>query len=170
MAIPPRSVETSNIPIDVSKRYAEAQNLPKLPLEEAAAISKTAQESVSIAQPTELNRLWGGNLAQSSTYAEFDIPADLNLKKSNLFSTEVAPRLRLGSTEQVDAKIDLVKNHSVHSPPTLTEDEVVEWEEKVDVEENIKNKDAILNVIKCIHTLNRDILDFNSNKLQYLKG
>lgn len=149
------SKTVSNLPVDVSIRWAKDQELlqqTKPYLTEAVTISQHAQKDVSI--PTifsEIDTLLGV-LQKNPTWALFYLPPGYNQQKRRLFTFQIASFL--GSDEQQEMQIQRIEATS----------------EEGEEDERKKEKQVLLKLLNMVQHLNRDLIDILSRCRQYQKG
>ena len=145
----------SNLPVDVSIRWAEDQNLlaeTKPYITESAGISQHAQKDVSMpAIFSEIDALIGV-LRIHPTWALFYLPPGYNEQKRRLFTFKIAPFI--GTDEYQEMQIQRIE-----ATP-----------EEGEQDERKKEKAVLLKLLKLIHLLNRDLIEILSRCRQYQKG
>jgi hypothetical protein len=146
----------SNLPIDVSIRWAEDQKL----LEESQPIirdstlaSTHAQTEVILpANPSEIEVLFGLSKLHPA-WATFQKPPGFFFLRRRIFRSQLVPFL--GSDEQQDSMIARIQN-------TKGDDQdLSEWEEE---------KNRLLKLLKLMQLLNKDLIDITTRCKQYQKG
>lgn len=152
--VEPKTV--ANLPLDVSIRWAEDQKLleqSKPILEESSLISQHAKTEVILPlAPSQIDLLLNtGRL--HPTWALFQMPKGFALQARRLFKSELVSFL--GSDEQQDALISRIEGIQGDSEDQDT------WEQE---------KNWLLNVLKLMSTLNKDLIDIISRCRQYQKG
>lgn len=146
----------SNLPIDVSIRWAEDQKM----LEESKPIIRDSSLASSAAQtevvlPThqsELEVLFG--LSQlHPAWATFQKPPGFFSIRRRIFRSQLAPFL--GSDEQQDSMISRIQGTSGE------EHDKELWEEE---------KNRLLKMLQLMQLLNKDLIDITTRCKQYQKG
>jgi hypothetical protein len=152
--VEPKTV--SNLPLDVSIRWAKDQELltQTQPItQDADSIAKHAVSDVN--QPTSQSQLEMllGLYIRNPTWAAFQIPKGFLAQKRRLFTSQLVGFL--GSDEQQDTLIARIQG------ATGQEEDKDAW--------NLE-KDLLLQVLKLMNMLNKDLIDIVSRCKQYQKG
>ena len=152
--VEPKTV--SNLPLDVSIRWAKDQELltQTQPItQDADTIAKHAVSDVN--QPTSQSQLEMllGLYTRNPTWAAFQIPKGFITQKRRLFTSQLVSFL--GSDEQQDTLIARIQG------ATGQEEDKDAW--------NLE-KDLLLQVLKLMNMLNKDLIDIVSRCKQYQKG
>lgn len=146
----------SNLPLDVSIRWAEDQKLLQetQPIIRDSTLASThAQTEVTLpAKPTEIETLLGLSQLHPS-WATFQIPPGFFFQRRRIFRFQLVPFL--GTDEQQDSMITRIQN--------------VKGDEK-DQDEWQNEKDRLLKVLHLLQNLNKDLIDITTRCKQYQKG
>lgn len=152
--VEPKTV--SNLPLDVSIRWAEDQKL----LEETKPI---IQESRGISQQVQTEVISGKTQSQIEqllnlsnlhpTWALFAMPPGFAKQRRRIFTSKLASCL--GSDEQQDALISRIES------ATGEKDDEQAWQEE---------KEHLMALLKLMNALNKDLIDIISRCTQYQKG
>ena len=146
----------SNLPLDVSIRWAEDQKI----LEESRPIirdstmaANNAQTEVILpSQQSEIDVLFG--LAKlHPSWASFQKPPGFLFIRRRIFRSQLVPFL--GSDEQQDAMMTRIQN------TRGDEKDSSDWEEE---------KNRLLNLLQLMQVLNKDLIDITTRCKQYQKG
>ena len=152
--VEPKTV--SNLPLDVSIRWAKDQELltQTHPItQDADSISKHALSDVNL--PTSQSQLdvLLGIYTRNPTWALFQMPRGFVGQRRRLFTSQLASFL--GSDEQQDTLIGRIQGASGD------EEDKEAWDDE---------KKRLLQVMKLMSTLNKDLIDIVSRCKQYQKG
>ena len=143
----------SNLPVDVSVRWAEDQKLLEQTrpyLTESVGIMQHAVKDVSTPAVFSEIDLLLGTLRIHPTWASFQIPSKFNEQRRRLFTSKLAPFI--GTDEQQDLQIERVEAYAEEG------------------EEKKREKETVLKLLKLVHSLNRDLREIISRCCQYQKG
>lgn len=143
----------SNLPLDVSIRWAEDQKA----LEESRPIIRDSTLAAANAQTevilptkhTEIENLLGLSQLHPS-WATFEKPPGFLMVRRRIFRSQLVPFL--GSDEQQDAILTRIQN----TPGTEEGDE--------------EGKGRLVNLLQLLQTLNKDLIDITTRCKQYQKG
>jgi hypothetical protein len=146
----------SNLPLDVSIRWAEDQKL----LEESKPIIRDSTLASSAAQtdvvlPTsqsELEVLFGLSKLHPA-WASFQKPPGFFFLRRRIFRSQLVPFL--GSDEQQDSMITRIQGVKGE------DQDQEEWEEE---------KGRLLKLLQLMQVLNKDLIDISTRCKQYQKG
>ena len=146
----------SNLPLDVSIRWAEDQKL----LEETQPIIRDSNLASSHAQAevilpvrqSEIEALLGLSQLHPS-WALFEVPPGFFIQRRRIFRSQLVPFL--GSDEQQDAMMTRIQNTKGD------ERDLSEWEHE---------KDRLLKLLQLLQRLNKDLIDISTRCKQYQKG
>ena len=146
----------SNLPIDVSIRWAEDQKLleESKPIIRDSTLASThaSTEVVIPAKQSDLEMLFG--LAQlHPAWATFQKPPGFFFVRRRIFRSQLVPFL--GSDEQQDAMITRIQNAKGD------DQDLTEWDEE---------KQRLLRLLKLMQLLNKDLIDITTRCKQYQKG
>lgn len=152
--VEPKTV--SNLPLDVSIRWAKDQELltQTQPItQDADSIAKHAISDVN--QPTSQSQIeiLLGLYTRNPTWAAFQMPKGFITQKRRLFTSQLVGFL--GSDEQQDTLIARIQG------ATGQEEDKDAWS---------LEKDLLLQVLKLMNMLNKDLIDIVSRCKQYQKG
>jgi len=152
--VEPKTV--SNLPLDVSIRWAKDQELltQTQPItQDADSIAKHAISDVN--QPTSQSQIeiLLGLYTRNPTWAAFQMPKGFITQKRRLFTSKLVGFL--GSDEQQDTLIARIQG------ATGQEEDKDAWS---------LEKDLLLQVLKLMNMLNKDLIDIVSRCKQYQKG
>ena len=152
--VEPKTV--SNLPIDVSIRWAKDQELlaETQPItQDAGSISKHALSEVNLPTSQSQLELLLGLFGRNPTWALFEMPKGFVGQKRRLFTSQLVSFL--GSDEQQDTLIGRIQG------ATGNEEDKDAWEQE---------KNLLLEVMKLMNALNKDLIDIVSRCKQYQKG
>ena len=146
----------SNLPLDVSIRWAEDQKL----LEESKPIIRDSTLASSAAQTdvvlpvsqSELEVLFGLSKLHPA-WASFQKPPGFFFLRRRIFRSQLVPFL--GSDEQQDAMITRIQGAQGE------DQDKEEWEEE---------KNRLLKLLQLMQVLNKDLIDISARCKQYQKG
>lgn len=146
----------SNLPLDVSIRWAEDQKI----LEESRPIIRdsnmaalNAQTEVILpANPSEIEVLFGLSKLHPA-WATFQKPPGFMFIRRRIFRSQLVPFL--GSDEQQDSMIARIQGAQGESQDSE------EWEEE---------KKRLLKLLEVMQLLNKDLIDITTRCKQYQKG
>lgn len=146
----------SNLPLDVSIRWAEDQKIleeSKPIIRDSTMASNAAQTDVILpANRSEIETLFG--LAKlHPSWAAFQQPPGFFFLRRRIFRSQLVPFL--GSDEQQDAIITRIQN--THGD----EQESDEWQDE---------KKRLLKLLEVMQKLNKDLIDITTRCKQYQKG
>lgn len=152
--VEPKTV--SNLPLDVSIRWAKDQELlaQTQPItQDADSISKHAISDVNL--PTSQSQVDAllGLYTRNPTWAVFQMPKGFVGQRRRLFTSQLVSFL--GSDEQQDTLIGRIQG------ATGQEEDKDAWEHE---------KGVLLETLKLISVLNKDLIDIVSRCKQYQKG
>jgi len=152
--VEPKTV--SNLPLDVSIRWAKDQELltQTQPItQDADSIAKHAISDVN--QPTSQSQIeiLLGLYTRNPTWATFQMPKGFITQRRRLFTSQLVGFL--GSDEQQDTLIARIQG------ATGQEEDKDTWS---------LEKDLLLQVLKLMNMLNKDLIDIVSRCKQYQKG
>jgi hypothetical protein len=152
--VEPKTV--SNLPLDVSIRWAKDQEIltQTQPLtQDADSISKHAVSDVNL--PTSQSQVEAllGLYTRNPTWAAFQMPKGFIGQRRRLFTSQLVGFL--GSDEQQDTLITRIQGASGE------EQDKDEWDQE---------KNLLLQVLKLMSMLNKDLIDIVSRCKQYQKG
>ncbi|HEX4839083.1 MAG TPA: DUF5399 family protein [Rhabdochlamydiaceae bacterium] len=152
--VEPKTV--SNLPLDVSIRWAKDQELltQTQPItQDADSIAKHAVSDVN--QPTSQSQIeiLLGLYTRNPTWAAFQMPKGFITQKRRLFTSQLVGFL--GSDEQQDTLVARIQG------ATGQEEDKDAWS---------LEKDLLLQVLKLMNMLNKDLIDIVSRCKQYQKG
>jgi uncharacterized protein DUF5399 len=152
--VEPKTVST--LPLDVSIRWAKDQELltQTQPItQDADTIAKHAVSDVN--QPTSQSQLEMllGLYTRNPTWAAFQMPKGFITQKRRLFTSQLVGFL--GSDEQQDTVIARIQG------ATGQDEDKDAW--------NLE-KDLLLQALKLMNMLNKDLIDIVSRCKQYQKG
>lgn len=146
----------SNLPLDVSIRWAEDQKLLQETqpiIRDSTLASSHAQTEVTLpTKPSEIEVLFGFAKLHPS-WATFQMPAGFFHQRRRLFRSQLAPFL--GTDEQQDSMITRIQNTKGD------ERDHDEWEIE---------KDHLLKLLQLLQNLNKDLIDITTRCKQYQKG
>ncbi len=143
----------SNLPVDVSVRWAEDQKLLEQTrpyLAESMGITQHAVKDVSTPAVFSEIELLLGTLHIHPTWASFQMPLGYNEQRRRLFTSQLAPFI--GTDEQQDLLIQRVEASGEEG------------------EEEKRRKETVLKLLKLVHSLDRDLKEIISRCRQYQKG
>jgi hypothetical protein len=143
----------SNLPLDVSIRWAEDQKLleeTRPIITEATGISLHTQKDVAVPVAFPEIEVLLGIRKTHPTWAMFYLPLGYLEQRRRLFTSQIAPFL--GTDEQQDMQIQRIES--------ISDDD----------EEQKQRKKSLLKLLKLIHDLNRDLVEILSRCRQYQKG
>jgi hypothetical protein len=152
--VEPKTV--SNLPLDVSIRWAKDQELliQTQPMtQDADSIAKHAVSDVNL--PTSQSQVEAllGLYSRNPTWAAFQMPKGFIGQRRRLFTSQLVGFL--GSDEQQDTLITRIQGASGQ------EQDKDEWDQE---------KNLLLQVLKLMSVLNKDLIDIVSRCKQYQKG
>ena len=150
--VEPKTV--SNLPIDVSIRWAEDQKLLEEThpmIKESGVIPQHARTEVIQPAPQSQIDLLLGLVGRHPTWALFQMPQGFANQGRRLFTSKLIPLLE--SDEQQDALVARISGVSDEK------DESVQRE-----------KGHLLQLLKLLQSLNKDLIDILSRCKQYQKG
>lgn len=152
--VEPKTV--SNLPIDVSIRWAKDQELltQTQPItQDADTISKHVVSDVNL--PTSQSQVDAllGLYNRNPTWALFQMPKGFVGQRRRLFTSQLVGFL--GSDEQQDTLIGRIQGASGE------EGDKDAWD---------REKEILLEMMKLMNTLNKDLIDIVSRCKQYQKG
>jgi hypothetical protein len=150
------SKTVSNLPLDVSIRWAKDQELltQTQPLtQDADSISKHAVSDVNLPTSQSQVEVLLGLYTRNPTWAAFQMPKGFVTQRRRLFTSQLVGFL--GSDEQQDTLITRIQGASGE------EQDKDEWDQE---------KNLLLQVIKLMSMLNKDLIDIVSRCKQYQKG
>lgn len=146
----------SNLPLDVSIRWAEDQKLleeSKPIIRDSTLASTHAQTEVILpSQQSELESLLGLSKLHPA-WATFQKPPGFFFIRRRIFRSSLVPFL--GSDEQQDAMMSRIQNAKGD------EQDLSDWEEE---------KSRLLKLLKLMQLLNKDLIDITTRCKQYQKG
>lgn len=152
--VEPKTV--SNLPLDVSIRWAKDQEIltQTQPLtQDADSIAKHAVSDVNLPTSQSQVEVLLGLYTRNPTWAAFQMPKGFVTQRRRLFTSQLVGFL--GSDEQQDTLITRIQGASGE------EQDKDEW----DLEKNL-----LLQVLKLMSMLNKDLIDIVSRCKQYQKG
>jgi hypothetical protein len=152
--VEPKTV--SNLPLDVSIRWAKDQEIltQTQPLtQDADSIAKHAVSDVNL--PTSQSQVEAllGLYTRNPTWAAFQMPKGFVTQRRRLFTSQLVGFL--GSDEQQDTLITRIQGASGE------EQDKDEWDQE---------KNLLLQVLRLMSMLNKDLIDIVSRCKQYQKG
>ncbi len=150
--VEPKTV--SNLPIDVSIRWAEDQKFLEETspiIKESGVIPQHARTEVIQPAPQSQIDILLGLVGRHPTWALFQMPKGFTNQGRRLFTSKLIPLLE--SDEQQDALVARISKVSDE------EDESTERE-----------KNYLLQLLKLLQSLNKDLIDILSRCKQYQKG
>ncbi len=173
--MPPRTID--NLGVDVSTRYAEDKKLtelgPNLVKESAAIPVQTAIQVTTPYFPSELEsllRLLPGGI----TWASFPPPANYFEQRKQLFSFQLIPSMGLEDKKESQAQKILAKIQAMTEANAQEQiahpDKRKEYETKLALEEEEKEKKILTTLLHQITVLDKLIIDINDRRSQYQKG
>lgn len=152
--VEPKTV--ANLPLDVSIRWAEDQKFLEetRPItQEAGTIAQFAQTEVSLPSSQSQLATLLGLAALHPTWALFERPKGFVAQRRRLFTSQLVTFL--GSDEQQDTLVTRIQGASGN------DEDQESWQ---------KEKDLLLQLMKLMQTLNKDLIDIVSRCKQYQKG
>ncbi|HEY5234579.1 MAG TPA: DUF5399 family protein [Rhabdochlamydiaceae bacterium] len=152
--VEPKTV--SNLPLDVSIRWAKDQELliQTQPMtQDADSISKHAVSDVNLPTSQSQVEVLLGLYSRNPTWAAFQMPKGFIGQRRRLFTSQLVGFL--GSDEQQDTLITRIQGASGQ------EQDKDEWDQE---------KNLLLQVLKLMSMLNKDLIDIVSRCKQYQKG
>jgi hypothetical protein len=152
--VEPKTV--SNLPLDVSIRWAEDQKLlqeTKPIIQESKGIRELVQTEVISPAPQSQIELLLNLAGLHPTWALFEMPPGYAKQRRRIFTSKLAACLV--SDEQQDALISRIE-----SAKGADEDKQM-WEEE---------KEHLMALLKLMNGLNKDLIDIISRCTQYQKG
>jgi hypothetical protein len=150
------SKTVSNLPLDVSIRWAKDQELltQTQPLtQDADSIAKHAVSDVNLPTSQSQVEILLGLYTRNPTWAAFQKPKGFITQRRRLFTSQLVGFL--GSDEQQDTLIARIQGASGE------EQDKDEWDQE---------KNLLLQVLKLMSMLNKDLIDLVSRCKQYQKG
>ncbi len=149
------SKTVSNLPIDVSIRWAEDQKLlqeSELIIRDSTRASSQVQtDAIFPAKLSEVEALLG--LAKlHPSWATFQAPTGFFLQRRKIFKSQLVPFL--GSDEQQDSLITRVQS-------VKGDDQDGEWEDE---------RNRLVALLQLLQSLNKDLIDIFTRCKQYQKG
>jgi hypothetical protein len=174
---PPRTID--NLGLDVSTRYAEdQQKLDQKLIKESKAIpSQTEIDVTSPAFASEFDLLFD-TAKRNLPWAEFSVPEKYNEQKKRLFTFQLIPSLgtqdkKEGQAQKILAKFQGTTQHREKEEKEEKDQKGSKkrkWEEEKEKHEEDKEKKILMNLLNCILTLDKTMMDINSRRTQYQKG
>ncbi len=152
--VEPKTV--SNLPLDVSIRWAKDQELltQTQPMtQDADSIAKHAVSDVNLPTSQSQVEVLLGLYTRNPTWAAFQMPKGFIGQRRRLFTSQLVGFL--GSDEQQDTLIARIQG------ATGQEQDKDEWDQE---------KTLLLQVLKLMSMLNKDLIDIVSRCKQYQKG
>ena len=152
--VEPKTV--SNLPLDVSIRWAKDQELlvqTQPTTQDADSISKHALSDVNLPTSQPQLEVLLGLFNRNPTWALFQMPKGFVGQRRRLFTSQLANFL--GSDEQQDTLIGRIQG------ATGEEGDKEAWDNE---------KGTLLQVMKLMSILNKDLIDILSRCKQYQKG
>ncbi len=152
--VEPKTV--SNLPLDVSIRWAKDQELLTEThpiIQDAGSISQHALSEVNTPTSQSQVEILLGFLGRNPTWAQFQLPRGFIGQRRRLFTSQLVGFL--GSDEQQDTLIGRIQG------ATGDEEDKESWE---------REKALLLQVMKLMNLLNKDLIDIVSRCKQYQKG
>jgi hypothetical protein len=152
--VEPKTV--SNLPLDVSIRWAKDQELltQTQPMtQDADSIAKHAVSDVNLPTSQSQVEILLGLYTRNPTWAAFQMPKGFVGQRRRLFTSQLVSFL--GSDEQQDSLITRIQGASG---------------EDTDKDEWDQEKNLLLQVMKLMNMLNKDLIDIVSRCKQYQKG
>jgi len=165
MAKEPKTID--NLGLGPSIRYAEDQKeLEQVKLfKEARVIPRQAEIDVTVPYfPSEIESLLEVQ-KRNIPWGQFYAPLRYAEQKRRLFSYSIIPSL--GSEDKNELLIQRISSRP-HVPQRL--EEVVEWQEKREIEDEEREKKILVALLKQVNQLNKVLIDINSRRGQYHKG
>lgn len=150
------SKTVSNLPLDVSIRWAEDQKLLEQSrpiIQESGIISQHAQTEVILPKTQSQVDILLNLSGLHPTWALFQMPKGFAGQRRRLFTSQLVSFL--GSDEQQDALMTRIEGARGHD-----EDQEA-WEAE---------KKRLLHVLKQMNTLNKDLIDIVLSCTRYQKG
>ncbi len=152
--VEPKTV--SNLPLDVSIRWAKDQEIltQTQPLtQDADSIAKHAVSDVNLPTSQSQIEVLLGLYTRNPTWAAFQMPKGFVTQRRRLFTSQLVGFL--GSDEQQDTLITRIQGASGE------EQDKDLWDQE---------KNLLLQVLKLMSMLNKDLIDIVSRCKQYQKG
>ncbi len=152
--VEPKTV--SNLPLDVSIRWAKDQEflVQTQPVtQDADSIAKHALSDVNLPTSQSQVDILLGLYTRNPTWALFQMPKGFVGQRRRLFTSQLVNFL--GSDEQQDSLIGRIEG------ATGEEGDKEAWDQE---------KGVLLNVMKLMSILNKDLIDIVSRCKQYQKG
>lgn len=152
--VEPKTV--SNLPLDVSIRWAKDQELlaeTKPIIQEADTISQHVKTEVNLPASQSQVEILLGITRRNPTWAQFQMPQGYTGQRRRLFTSQLVTFL--GSDEQQDTLIARIEGASGE------EDDKDAWENE---------KNLMLQLMTLMNSLNKDLIDIVSRCKQYQKG
>lgn len=175
--MPPKTID--NLGPEAYARYAQDQEeLSKLELSIKEGRVIRPQTEVDVTVPafasefdllTEAGRrnIFWGDMTPPPKYGE---------QKKRLFTTQIAPSFGSADKQEVQAQRIADTVASTLQRKEKAEEEVKagtrtsSWEEEKELEAELREKDTLLKMYKCVSRLDKDLIDINSRRGQYHKG
>lgn len=152
--VEPKTV--SNLPLDVSIRWAKDQEIltqTHTLTQDADSIAKHAVSDVNLPTSQSQIEVLLGLYTRNPTWAAFQMPKGFVTQRRRLFTSQLVGFL--GSDEQQDTLIARIQGASGE------EQDKDEWDQE---------KNLLLQVLKLMSMLNKDLIDIVSRCKQYQKG
>ena len=146
----------SNLPLDVSIRWAEDQKLLEESqpiIRESAFIQQHAQMDVTMPASQSQVEVLMGMMGCHPTWAQFQMPKGFATQFRRLFTSQLVSSL--GSDEQQDTVIGRIQGASGE------EGDQEAWQDE---------KRKLVHLLQLIQALNKDLIDILSRCKQYQKG
>ncbi len=149
------SKTVSNLPLDVSIRWAKDQKLlqeSELIIRDSTHASSQVQtDAIFPAKLSEVESLLGLSKLHPS-WATFQAPIGFFLQRRKIFKSQLVPFL--GSDEQQDSLITRIQS-------LKGDDQDEEWEDK---------RNRLVALLQLLQSLNKDLIDIFTRCKQYQKG
>jgi hypothetical protein len=146
----------SNLPLDVSIRWAEDQKIleeSKPIIRDSTMASNAAQTDVILpSKQSEIEALFGLSKLHPA-WATFQMPPGFFFLRRRIFRSKLVPFL--GSDEQQDSMITRIQGAKGDDHDNE------EWEEE---------KKRLLKLLQLMQLLNKDLIDISTRCKQYQKG
>jgi hypothetical protein len=152
----PEPKTVSNLPIDVSIRWAEDQKFlgeTKPIVSESQGIAQQVQTEVMLPKTQSQIDILLNLATLHPTWAIFQMPPGFAQQRRRIFTSQLTSCL--GTDDQQDALV--VRIESAKG----SEDDQERWEEE---------KKRLLRLLKLMNSLNKDLIDIISRCTQYQKG
>lgn len=162
-----------NLGPEVSTRYAEDKRLYDSSLvKEARVVPLQTEIDVTLpSYPSEFDQLFE-TAKRNIFWAGFFAPPKFNEQKKRLFTHQAIPSL--GSPDKKEALAvrisEIVAKAQQKREQALKENRPLAWQDERELEEEEKEKRALLSLITQVGTIERTFLDINSRRSQYHKG